>query len=48
MITCPDCSTPLKPILNSTKEEEWEDIDFICENNHVFFVRLKEDDLMRG
>lgn len=50
MLKCPRCGKELATNLNSyqTKETDYVEVEFICENNHEFFTRIKKDDLIEG
>ena len=46
-MNCPECGEKLEARLNPyNKGEDFVDVDFTCKNNHEYFVRVKEDDLL--
>jgi len=46
---CPQCNEELTPMLpQSVEPEKWQDVDFVCVNDHRYFVRIKEYDLLEA
>ena len=50
---CPECKKQLKPRIPEKEEisldtGEHTDVDFECENGHIYFVRIKQDDLIEA
>lgn len=49
---CPECGKYLEPefhpTITITNFQEFQDVDFTCENGHVYFVRIKPDDLIEA
>ncbi len=51
---CPECGETLKAHIHGTQEVtvantgDFLDVDFECENNHSYFARIKDDDLMES
>ena len=48
MIECPKCTKPLEARFNAfpVKDADYEEIFLECENQHQYFVRIKQDDLI--
>ena len=48
---CPKCGGELMPSLDPTTElQDYQDVTFECVDNdkHIFFIRIKKEDLMDG
>lgn len=45
---CPRCREPFELHLNESREKdaEYEELEFSCPNNHNYFVRVREEDLL--
>jgi len=48
MINCPKCEGELKARFNPypVKDADYEEIFLECDNQHQYFVRIKQDDLI--
>jgi len=47
-VNCPKCGEKLEARLNpyQDKEADYIEVEMQCENEHVYFVRVKEEDLI--
>jgi len=44
---CPECGTELEPSINKYQSsDEFVEVELYCANEHGYFVRIKEDDLI--
>ena len=46
MIKCPKCGKELKATIPPESATDSQDIEFHCPDGHLFFTRLKADDLI--
>jgi len=48
MIKCPKCGEELEANFNryQNKEADYTEVEFTCKNDHMYFVRVKEDDII--
>jgi len=48
MLRCPKCDEALEARLNpyQDKEADYVEVEMQCENEHCYFCRIKEDDLI--
>ena len=45
---CPKCDEELKANFNlyQDKDADYVEVEFVCINGHLYFTRIKEDDLI--
>ena len=50
MLKCPQCGADLEPNLNKYQDNDadYVEVELHCENEHPYFVRIKEDDLLES
>ncbi len=46
MIKCPKCGSELKVSIPRESATDCEDIEFKCQEEHLYFIRVKADDLI--
>jgi len=46
MLTCPKCGKDLKVKVPGESATDHQDIEFVCPDEHLFFIRVKVDDLI--
>jgi len=46
MLKCPICEEDLRASIPRTSATGYQDIEFKCSKDHLFFVRVKADDLI--
>jgi hypothetical protein len=46
MLKCPICKKDLQPSIPDSSHSDAQDIEFTCENAHLFFVRIRAEDLI--
>lgn len=48
MLKCPKCGEKLEARFTPYQDEkaDYVEVEFQCENEHVYFTRIKEDDLI--
>uniref|UniRef100_A0A6H2A468 Uncharacterized protein n=1 Tax=viral metagenome TaxID=1070528 RepID=A0A6H2A468_9ZZZZ len=51
-MNCPKCGKYLErrfpPDITIDNFQEYQDVDFECENEHIYFVRIKPEDLIEA
>jgi len=46
MLKCPKCDKELKVIIPVESATDCQDIEFQCPDEHLFFIRVKPEDLI--
>ncbi|MBA7703088.1 hypothetical protein ES703_111870 [subsurface metagenome] len=46
MIKCPNCEKELKANIPQESATDSQDVEFKCPDGHLFFIRVKADDLI--